>query len=103
MGLKIWLDTVKEPPKGWKPLTSIDELDSVLNDPDADVRQISLSARFSGDGRIAARMIEEAAEEGRIGQSVLALHDFHNDPLVNNSIKQHFQAASFAWESLEAE
>jgi|LauGreDrversion4_2_1035121.scaffolds.fasta_scaffold336760_3 hypothetical protein len=103
MGLKIWLDNAKEPPKGWRSLASLEEFEEILNDPDANVRQISLSAKFGGDGRSAARLIEEAAEEGRIGQSVLAIHEYHGDPNVNNAIKKHFHAATFAWESLEAE
>jgi len=101
MGLKIWLDEKNSPPKGWTSINTMQEFEETLFDSDSEIKQISLSANFCGDGIAAARLIESAADSGHLGFSVLALHDMSSDLSVNNIIKQCFQSANFSWESLE--
>ncbi len=100
MGLKVWLDASRTPPKGWTQIKTLPEFDDVLHDSDIEIKQISLDASFCDDGAGAAKMIEDAAESGHLGFSILAIHASSNDPSVNSIIKQSFQAANFAWESL---
>ena len=101
MGLKIWLDEKNSPPKGWTIVNTMQAFEESLFDPDSDIKQISLNANFCGDGVSAAKLIEDAAESGHLGYSVLAIHEPSTESSVNSSIKQCFQSANFSWESLE--
>jgi hypothetical protein len=101
MSLKIWLDEKNNPPKGWTIVNTMQAFEEALFDPDANITQISLSANFCGDGVSAAKLIEEAAESGHLGSSVLALHEPSTEAAINGIIKQCFQSANFSWASLE--
>ena len=101
MSLNLWLDSTNAPPKGWRAVKSFEEFFDILEESGDEIKQISLSAFFDGDGIKAAQEIEARAEGGYIPQSVLALHEVSNVPSTNSVIRRHFASAHDSWNSLE--
>jgi len=101
MSLNLWLDSVNAPPKGWRAVKSFEEFFDILEESGDEIKQISLSALFDGDGIRAAQEIESRAGDGYIPQSVLVLHEVSSVPSINSVIRRHCASAQESWNSLE--